>query len=310
MQLELVIVSFKSERWLPRCLQSVYQQGFEGRCWLVDNHELEPAVRDRLLDAYPKVTYLQAGGNLGFGGGNNLGIERALEGGADVVGLINPDTWLEPGWDAGMLDTLAAFPALGLAAPLQLGYEGDTLADWTRGALGISSMDDPRLRERLLPAQWIEASALFVRREVFEAIGGFDPLFALYFEDNDLCRRARLRGFQMAVVPSVRYHHFGGGTLDGRSGRERGIRCDLGQALYVLTDPQHSIGRNLLSAARLLARRGIASIRRDGPLDASIWPLLARVVPLVWTQRRQIHQKWRRDASQAVVGLPGARGPG
>ena len=100
-------------------------------------------------------------------------------------------------------------PELGLAAPLQLRYDSDEPAEWTRGAMGIASLDDPRLQADLVPVAWIEASALFIRRQVFDEIGGFDALFRLYFEDNDLCRRARLAGFGQAIVPAARYHHFG-----------------------------------------------------------------------------------------------------
>lgn len=306
--LALVIVSYRSERWLPRCIESIYDGRFEGRCWLIDNDSLSPGLRDEILARYPLLSYHRTGENLGFGGANNLGIRFALDAGADIVGLINPDIWLEPGWCPPIVAAFEEIPGLGLAAPLQLQYENDEPAEWTRSVLGIESMTDPRLKASLLSADWLEGSALFIKRKVFESIGKFDPLFKLYYEDNDLCRRARLAGFAHAVVPTTAYHHFGGGTLDGRAGVERGIRCDLGQALYVLTNPERHFSTNVIATGRLISRRLLRVVRsREG--RRRFVGLVSRLVPLVWHERSAIYEKWKTDAARrcycAKNGEPG-----
>lgn len=302
MRIDLVIVSYRSERWLERCLGSVYGSGFDGRTWLIDNDELESGLKERLGTRYPRLRYLRSPSNVGFGRGNNLGIERSLAEGADVLGLLNPDAWLEDGWHDGVTAVLNSAADVGLLSPLQLEYDSDDLSRWTRTVLRLDSMGDPRLREPLVAVTWLEASCVFVRREVLERIGGFDPLFTLYYEDNDLCRRAQIAGFGLAVTPRVRYHHYGGGSLDGPNGIERSVRCDLGQALYTLTDPRRTFARNLLDAGAMLGRRLRASLAGAGAQGAGrFWPLLRRVVPLVWERRSAIYTKWKSERAILIA---------
>ena len=104
MRFELIIVSYKAERWLARCLASIYYGDFRGRCWLIDNDTLEASVLNDLRSAHPGLEYLHTGENLGFGTANNIGIERSLAAGADVVGLVNPDIWFEPGWYSALME--------------------------------------------------------------------------------------------------------------------------------------------------------------------------------------------------------------
>ena len=306
MTFDLVVVSYRSERWLERCLASLYGGGWNGRCWLVDNDALDAPLREALLARHPAVRYLPMDRNLGFGRANNVGIERALSAGADVVGLVNADTWFEAGWAEAMERALAAHPDVGLAAPLQLAYGSDEPAEWTRELLGIRTLDDPRLRTPVLDTPWVEASALFVRRSVLESVGGFDPLFPFYYEDNDLCRRARLAGFRCAVVPSARYHHFGGAATDGRGGVERSVRCDVGQSLYILTDPTRPLLGNAWEVVRMLGRR----LRTAGPGRRAFVRRTWRVASTAVRRWPDIVRKRRRDASGLRLPGAGAAGSG
>lgn len=297
MKIDLVIVNYRSERWLTRCVESLFVPEFEGSVWLIDNHELDDDLLRDLSARFPHLRYHKTGGNLGFGRANNVGIQEALESGAEIVGLVNPDTWFEKDWVGPLLEAFRSRPSLGIAAPLQLAYESDELADWTRGALSDVAPDSLAASGPPINVDWVEGSAMFVRRAVFEDVGGFDGLFDLYFEDNELCRRARLAGYDQAILPAVRYHHYGGGTLGGRANRQRRVRCDLGQLLYVLTNPERMFLQNVLSAVRLLVRRMI-EWTRDRQVGFPF--LLQGALAMTWEKKAGIWTKWRTDRRRFV----------
>ena len=298
MNLGIVIINYRSERWLPRCLTSIFVPEFEGCCWLVDNHELDAGLLSDLRAAYPRLRYYQTDGSLGFGRANNLGVELAAGEGADIIGIVNPDLWFEDGWVRPVLSTFADHPDIGAVAPLQLDYDSEALAEWTRIVLKADSLNDPRFLQAHIDVNWLEASAMFIRRQLFEDVGGFDWLFDLYYEDNELCRRVRLAGYRQVVVPFARYHHYGGSTLGGRASVERKVRCDLGQMLYGLTDPERSFAANVGSTTRLLLRRAVQWIGGQNP---GFPRLLSRAVPLLWDKRAEIYRKWRVDRRQYVA---------
>src|SRR5438105_2765584 len=109
-EISLILVIYKSERWILRCLESLYGDGFSGRCFLIDNHQLEPEVLAAIRSRFPQVVYHRTGTNLGFGRANNLGVSLALDGGAEIVGILNPDTWFERSWWQPILDVFQTQP--------------------------------------------------------------------------------------------------------------------------------------------------------------------------------------------------------
>ena len=291
----LIVVAYRSESWLPRCLASLARSCPGARLLVVDNGGMAPAAVEALHAACPGLEYRASLVNLGYGGANNLAIAEALRDGAQIVGLVNPDTWFEPGWAEPLLEAFARHPGHGILGPLQLTYdEGCAPADWTRKVLGCDEVG--RLDAPLVDVPWIEGSALFARREVFERVGVFDPLYTMYYEEMDLCRRARRAGWRIGVVPASRFHHAGGVTLGGAESPERAVRKDLGQLLYLLTDPDGLPARNRAEAMRMLARRGRLWLRGRYPLFGR---LLRESAALAWNKRGETAAKWRRDRAIA-----------
>lgn len=163
--------------------------------------------------------------NLGFAAGANAGVEVALARGADAVLLLNDDAALDP--DAlGLLEGALEGPRVGIVAP--------SLID-ARGRLESAGLSfrtcSGRLRElgRGLPAEQaggrpcdVDAAsgcALLVAREVLEALHGFDEGFFFYFEDLDLCLRARRAGWRVVLEPRARVRHEGSATIGRASSR-------------------------------------------------------------------------------------------
>lgn len=170
------------------------------------------------------VELLPTGGNLGYGRAANLGVPRAT---GDWVVVANPDVRWEPGALDTLLDAVERWPAAGVLGPLILSPDGTLypsareLPDLARGIghalCGWWWPSNPWTaayrRERGAPTErlagWLSGSCMLIRREAFDAVGGFDPAYFMYFEDLDLCERIGRAGWQNVYVPSAVIVHEG-----------------------------------------------------------------------------------------------------
>ena len=158
--------------------------------------------------------------NLGFAAAVNQGIAAAA---AATVVLLNNDALATPGWMTALLAALERDPGIGIAAPMSNYVGGAQLLP--AAELGYERAPGPELdrfaaeRNARLAGQGFEAERVMglcmaIRREVVEAIGGFDPVFRIgNYEDDDYCVRARLAGFGLWVCRDSFVHDFGSTTF-------------------------------------------------------------------------------------------------
>lgn len=158
--------------------------------------------------------------NLGFAGNCNAGARRA---GGDVLLFVNQDVYGVPEWSAGWDEALrAAFldPQVGIVGARLLFPDGriqsagglyDAKAQPYHRCLGWK---DPRYWEtnEARAVDWVTGAALAVRRDIFEAMGGFDEGYRMYFEDVDLCIRAQQAGHGVWYAPALTLIHSTGST--------------------------------------------------------------------------------------------------
>jgi N-acetylglucosaminyl-diphospho-decaprenol L-rhamnosyltransferase len=221
--LEVVIVSHRDERWLTRCVESL--EGASGACAyraaIVENGGLPIALR-----ATPNVRVLYTP-NRGFGAANNAG---ALGSDAECLLFLNPDTELARGTLELLVKALRERPTVGLIAVRQVTSDGRLWPSLhrfpsVRRALAQAFAHEnwpragKRLGERVLdldryssagPFDWTTGAALAIRREAFEAVGGFDERFFLFSEETDLCKRVQDAGWEAHMEPRITIIHHAG----------------------------------------------------------------------------------------------------
>ncbi len=164
---------------------------------------------------YPEVLLVRSRRNLGFAGGNNLGLVNAS---GEVLLLLNDDTEPDPDWLRPLQDAFRADRRLGVAG-CRLLYPGRETVQHLGGIVHQNGLTDhARWGERnspategdgLLEAHYVTGAAMAIRREVLAMIGLLDPgYWPIYFEEVDFCERARRAGWKVAVVPaSTVVHH-------------------------------------------------------------------------------------------------------
>ena len=206
------------------CLESLSRMTYPNyRLVLVDNASTDGTI-EAVKSRFPRVETVINPVNKGFGGGFNVGIDYALDQGADYVFMINNDTFVEP----SMLDELVAYagpPDLGMLAP-KVYYADEPNRIWSVGGrchswnLEMIDTGDNQLDrgqwDKPLERDYLVGCALLLKRSMLENVGMFDPDYSpIYYEDSDLCFRTRQAGYRLLLVPSARMWHKGVGSGGG-----------------------------------------------------------------------------------------------
>jgi len=229
--LAVVTVSYRSQHALAELIGSLAAAETRPAQTIVVNNAADDALR---LPALDDLRVVEAGGNLGYGGGVNAGVAQL---GPEVEWILvtNPDVRLEPPALATLLEIGRAEPGAGALGPRILEASGETYPSarelpslrtgighalfanvwlgnpWTRRYRGEGRATSGRWRE----TGWLSGSCLLVRRAAFEAIGGFDESYSMYFEDVDLGARLAQAGWRNLYVPGAVVTHTGAHSTSG-----------------------------------------------------------------------------------------------
>jgi len=208
----IIIVTFNAENWIEACLKSVNESAIKANIIIVDNHSTDNTVT-LLKDKYSGVELITNDKNLGFGGANNLGIQNALKSGADHIVLLNQDAKLAPETIGTLVNYSKKYPEYGILAPNFCSYDGQNLDVYTlRWVLSYnlqlaSDLYFDRAKE-VYDVNLMPAAMWLLPKKALEDVGGFDPLFFMYGEDDDLWRRVKSRGWKTGFFPNALvYHH-------------------------------------------------------------------------------------------------------
>jgi GT2 family glycosyltransferase len=214
-----IVVTYNSADTVTTTLDAARRSHESGllECVVVDNASRD-GTAELVRRSHPWVHLIESPENLGFGRACNLGFE-AVE--TPYVLFLNPDAWIEPDALETLLEFLEANPNAGLVAPASRNPEGrrqrygELPTPWRIvKAAAPGRWLRPRSHQMVWGrpperVEWICGAVMLVRSEVFRQLGGFDPRFFLYFEDTDLLRRMRDRGFEVWAVNSALALHAG-----------------------------------------------------------------------------------------------------
>ena len=209
LSVSIIIVTYNGMPWLTKCLNSC-----KGHTTIVvDNASTDDTITF-IKQNYKEIIILPQAKNLGFGAANNIGISYALNKGAEQVFLLNQDAYLVD--DA--LDTLVKFqkenPSYGILSPIHINAKQDKLdigfANYTSFSNNPFFVSDAILKKTLQPVYevpFVNAAAWLLSKACLETVGGFDPLFFHYGEDDNYCQRVLFHKFKIGIIPNVYVIH-------------------------------------------------------------------------------------------------------
>jgi hypothetical protein len=209
--ISFVIVNYKSQEHLKNCIASLREKVFFPFETIVVNNDDMELDKSRLGDT--KIIELKK--NIGFGSASNRGAEIAI---GKYLCFLNPDTILL----SEIKNIISEFEEnkkVGAIGARLVNEKGLT-QNWIAGRkinllslflenIGWNQNKNILSSSKKTAVDWVTGGALFVRREIFYKIGGFDTNFFLYFEDVDLCRRIHKSGWKIIYLPEIAIRHWG-----------------------------------------------------------------------------------------------------
>ena len=227
----VVILNWNGKQDTIECLESVKKLGlgnWEMGIIVVDNASTDGSVEE-LEKRYKEIKILRNEKNLGYAEGNNVGIRWALKEGAEYILLLNNDTLVDKNLVSELLRAMEKGKKIGIVGPkiyfapgfeyhhdrYQIGEKGRVIwyaggkVDWQNvyaSHRGVDEVDHGQFDEED-ETDFVSGCAMMVKREVFGRIGLFNPKYFLYFEDNDLCQRAKKEGYKIFYVPKALLWH-------------------------------------------------------------------------------------------------------
>ncbi len=229
----VLVINWNGLDHLEVCFDTLLLSTYKNvRFVLIDNGSTDDSVgfvRTRFGDD-PRVEIVEAGKNLGWSGGNNLGIRRALEAGADYVFLLNNDTAIAPDAITTLVKAAESNTHVGALAPkMVLFNEPDILNSvgvecsiigngWDRG---LGRLDQPKWN-RVGEVLGVCGGAMFIRRAALEKAGLLPEDFGIYLDDLDLSMRIWNAGFSIQSCPDACVRHKFSATMgEGARAREK-----------------------------------------------------------------------------------------
>ena len=226
MKVSVVIVSYNARYYLEQCLYSVEAalQDTEGEIIVVDNDSPEKPI-DFIRDKFPNVQFIESKENLGFAKANNLGVEKAR---GEFVLILNPDTLIPE----NLFDVLIPFGE----KQAEMGALGVRLIDANGNFHPESKRNIPTLQNtfgklfgtlidkkkskgyyktnvgefEIAPAEVLVGAFMFLRKPVYEKVGGFDDRYFMYGEDIDLSYTLELDHFKNFYFGDITVLHYKG----------------------------------------------------------------------------------------------------
>jgi GT2 family glycosyltransferase len=219
--ISIVVPNMSGMEHLPECFASLAAADYplDRQEWILSDNGSRDESLDFIRREYPRTRIVDNGGNIGFARGCNAGAQAAT---GEYVVFLNNDTRVDPGWLHGYLSALARDPEAVCAASYMRSWD-DTESDFngsTANLFGVGRQqamvgwpDCPAGPGEGDPLLFACGGAMLIRRDVFLAVGGFDPSFFIYFEDVDLGWRLWVLGHRVVFAPrSIVYHKEGGTT--------------------------------------------------------------------------------------------------
>jgi GT2 family glycosyltransferase len=222
----VVILNWNGADDTIRCVESVQALPHDDVAVLVvDNGSTDDSVQ-RIRRELDGVELVQTGANLGFAGGCNAGIRRALQDEAAYVWLLNNDTIVEPGALSALVHTAEADPGVGaVGSVLRYMHDPGRVQTWGGGwhhrwiGAGVNWT-------RPVPGwcvRYLVGASLLVRSAAFRHVGLLDDGYFMYREDTDFSVRLRRAGWRLGVARDAVVYHAVGGSSDGGAARDRWI---------------------------------------------------------------------------------------
>jgi GT2 family glycosyltransferase len=227
----IVILNYNGKSVLPGLLESLTKIDYpDFRIFLVDNNSADDSIekaRSEFSNKLPLEIIINSE-NLLFSAGNNVGIKKAIEWGADYVILLNNDTIVPQSMIKELAEFMEGHPEAGVAGPM-IHFAEPQNTIWGAGGMvnlwwglvrhsGIRALDTGQFSNPAI-VDYVSGAALMASADVFTKLKMLDESFPMYYEDTDFCFRAKKAGYEIWYVPTAPLIHLVSVAAGGQASR-------------------------------------------------------------------------------------------
>lgn len=210
----VIIVTYKGQLWYDRCFTSLRASEVPVQTVVIDNASNDGTI-EYIRDNYPEIHLIASETNLGFGQGNNKGMRYAFDNGAECVFLLNQDAWIEPNTLKELVEIHKQNSEYGILSPMHLNADKTAIEKGLINYVADLKITDPAWINDLYfnnlkavySTNYVNAAAWLLPRTTLETVGGFDPIFFHYGEDDNYMQRVIYHGLKIGICPHVRVVH-------------------------------------------------------------------------------------------------------
>jgi len=226
MELSIVILNYKSKGLLKQCLKGIelLNLDFSYEVIVVDNASGDNC-KEMIKNSFPDVRFIQASENLGYAGGNNLGLKKSK---GKCVMIVNPDILILTNEIPQMINYLKENPNVGILGPKLINPDGSVqyscyrfpkflMPFYRRTFLGKLPLLNKKVENYLMAdwdhkttreVDWLLGGCILIRREAMDKVGYLDERFWMYFDDVDYCRRFWEAGYKVVYFAEAEVVHY------------------------------------------------------------------------------------------------------
>jgi len=226
MELSVIITHYKTPGLLDLCIESIkaHIRNIKYEIIVVDSNS-EETTQDFLKENYPEVTIIPFKKNVGYSKVVNAGLIRAK---GNYILLLNADIVVLEKSVSEMLEYIREHPHVGIVGPRLLDFVGNIQSSCfsfpklrtilaRRTSFGKTSFGKRILSEFItnsftadspIKTDWLQGSAMMVRKKAVQKVGLWDERFFMYFEDTDWCRRFWKSGYEVIYLPAAKMAHY------------------------------------------------------------------------------------------------------
>ena len=192
--------------WISNVISFLEKERLIENTIIVDNYSID-GFRDWIIGKLPSANIFLLSENMGFGAANNRGIEIVVRRDAEYILLLNQDAWLLPGSLDIMLDLFKMNENLGIVSPLHLNSNLKSFDSNFKNCFSVGDFTSYFLRKKLglnnefISLPFVNAAIWLLSVDCLKNVGGFNPSFYHYGEDNEFCDRLISRGYKIFIQP-------------------------------------------------------------------------------------------------------------
>jgi len=268
LKIAVVILNWNGVQLLEKFLPSVVAFSDEATIYVADNASTDNSI-SFLKEHFPAVKIIENSGNFGYAKGYNDALRFVEE---DIYALVNSDIEVTENWLQPILQTFKNETETAIIQPRILDYKNKDYFEYAGAAGGfIDKYGYPFCRGRIFTSIekddnqysdsdifWASGACLFIRKDVFRKLNGFDADFFAHQEEIDLCWRAFNNGFKSKFISKCVVYHVGGATLNHSNPRKTYLNFRNSLSMLVKNLPKSKLFTVIFIRLTL---DGIAGIR-------------------------------------------------